>query len=802
MSITAFPRSRALLLVVVVLAPLAALRGVFSTTEIFYLRDLSFYFWPEHLWLRAELLSGRFPLWDPYIGLGQPSAADPIRHQFFLPILLLRLLPETIGFNLAVALPFPVAAGGMAFFLRRHASPAGAALGALVFALSGPVLSTGNFPNLSWSVALLPWLLVVTESLAERPTGSRLASLACVGALMFTAGEAVLLLAGAALATAYAIAREGRGGARAAAVAGGWVAAAGVAGFGLAAPQALASAEAIARSARAGGADPGVTSLWSLHPLALVETVMPFFFGDYVRDGSASPWFVVLNDGLIPFLFSGYIGVAALALAAAGTVAGRWRWSTFWLAVLTAALVLALGRNTPVYPALQSLSPAMSSLRFPAKFLTIAALAISALAAAGWDALATGEGHRSRRLAATLSGALAAVGAAGLLASLGGSGTSAATSLATTLGAPAPAASAAYLAAALPAASVRLLVLAAAVGLLCWFGSADGPRQGLALVGLFAVALLDPLVSNAHLNPVMAASTLQEPSWARIARESGDGRVYVGGRLTTTKHRNDADTPRLERVLDPSVPQAAVTAADAVFLATFPSAWRVRDTVSFDLSSVWAREYTAFLHEMRVRSSGERAVCLRRLGARHMLLSKAPAPGVRAVAEFPGLAGVRLFEDTEALPRALVVQAARIEPDVERQIEALFDSSVDPRHEVVLGEQPDATGRTGDPGPPSAVVVLDAAEQVAIRATAPESGGYLVLADSFDPNWSVVVDGEPARMVRAYGLLRAVRLTPGKHEVLFTYEARALRVGLWIAAGSALLLGAVAFARRMPKAGR
>lgn len=803
MSASAMLRRRPLLLLLVALVPLVAVRGVFSMTEIFYLRDLSFYFWPEHLWLRAELLAGRFPLWDPYVGLGQPSAADPIRQQFFLPTLLLRFLPDTVGFNLSVALPFPVAAAGMMLFLKRHASMAGAALGALVFSLSGPVLSTGNFPNLSWSIALAPWVLGAAAAILERATGGRLATLAVAVALLFTAGEAVVFFATVGVTAAYTLARSAPGGVRATATSSAWVALAGIIGLGLAAPQALATAEAIARSARAGGADPAITSLWSLHPLSLIESVSPFLFGDYVRDGTSSPWFVPLNDGLVPFLFSGYIGPAALALAAAGATAGRRRWAAFWAAVLGVAIVLALGRNTPVYTALQSLSPAVSSLRFPAKFLTIAAFAISALAAAGLDALAADDARRARIATVALSGVLAALGILGLAASLTGLAGLATSALAASLSAPVPTEAGAYLAKALPTASGRLVALAAAVGLLCWVGATDGPRRRLAIAGVFTVALLDPLVNNGHVNPVMDASALSEPSWTRIVRENGDGRVYVGGRLATTKHRNDPDAPKLDRGLDPSIPQAAITASDTVFLATFPSPWRVRDAISFDLSAVWPREYTALLREMRSRSLAERVVCMRRLGVRYMLLPAAPSPEVSLVGDFPGLKGVRLFEDTGALPRAIVADAARIEPDVERQIRSLFDSGLDPRRDAVLAEGSDAFGRMGVPGPVSAVVEVDTAELVTLRTTVSDGGGYLVLADSFDPNWIAEVDGGPARIIRANGLLRAVHLVPGTHEVRFTYVPRALYLGLSIAAGSTLLLlMAVALAGRLSKSGR
>ena len=93
-------------------------RGL-SLTHIFYIRDLTMFFWPRHLWMHRSLLSGSWPLWDPYASAGQPVFPDALNQLFLLPVLILRLIPAVPGFNLIVAAPFPLAALGMWLFLRR-----------------------------------------------------------------------------------------------------------------------------------------------------------------------------------------------------------------------------------------------------------------------------------------------------------------------------------------------------------------------------------------------------------------------------------------------------------------------------------------------------------------------------------------------------------------------------------------------------------------------------------------------------------------------------------------------------------
>src|SRR5262245_11320926 len=133
-------------------------RGVFTLSKVFYFRDLASLHWPHHRWLRNALFSGQFPLWDPYPAGGLSAINDSVLHLAFLPTLILRFLPELVGFNLIVALPIPIAAVGMYLFARRHASAWAASVGAIAFAASGPMLSTVNCTNLSWCAAFLPYI--------------------------------------------------------------------------------------------------------------------------------------------------------------------------------------------------------------------------------------------------------------------------------------------------------------------------------------------------------------------------------------------------------------------------------------------------------------------------------------------------------------------------------------------------------------------------------------------------------------------------------------------------------------------
>jgi uncharacterized membrane protein YfhO len=81
-------------------------------------------------------------------------------------------------------------------------------------------------------------------------------------------------------------------------------------------------------------------------------------------------------------------------------------------------------------------------------------------------------------------------------------------------------------------------------------------------------------------------------------------------------------------------------------------------------------------------------------------------------------------------------------------------------------------------------------EQVALDV-ALDAPGVLVLADTWYPGWQATVDGEPAALLRANYLFRAVLLPAGQHRVLFEYRPATLGRGAGISLAAALVLLAV-----------
>jgi uncharacterized membrane protein YfhO len=70
----------------------------------------------------------------------------------------------------------------------------------------------------------------------------------------------------------------------------------------------------------------------------------------------------------------------------------------------------------------------------------------------------------------------------------------------------------------------------------------------------------------------------------------------------------------------------------------------------------------------------------------------------------------------------------------------------------------------------------DSPNAVTIRAVS-DSGGFLVLADTFYPGWQAALDGKPVEIMRANHAFRAVAFPPGEHTVEFRYAPLSFIVG-------------------------
>jgi hypothetical protein len=784
-----------------VLSACVPFAGGISLTNVFYIRDLTMFFWPRHLWIHRSLMAGAWPLWDPYAAAGQAASSDALNQLFLPPVLLLRVLPPVPGFNLLIAAPFPLAALGMWFFLRRHVSEISAAFGAIVFAASGPVVSTGNFPNLSWSVAWIPWIAWAADRDRATPSGRSFGLLTAMVACQMLSGEPVTMAGTVALLVAYGVVcREQTASVRAqvrvvARVVGAILTAAVISAVQLV-PMALAASASPRGLMR-------TDNFWSIHPLWLVESVLPHVFGDtFLQYDTKLPWIRPLNSGRDPFFYSLFMGLVVLLLSVLGALCGPRRWRLFWLAVVGAGVVLAFGHYTPVYPIVQRMVPPLRSFRFPAKFLVFASFGLAVLAANGADGL---QGRGTSALSPGVVKAVCGVGFAAALAlvtllSLALvapiTGARAFYDLGVSVGVADPVAGAAYLFSAVPAVATRVLILLATSALLVYLGRAGGREGRLAHILLFVLAAGELLAASAGLNPVLSASRLGPPAWAAALAHPAD-RFYFGGKFRGTLWQRDIDLRGVPWREPEGVTVEEGRTLLMANLAMSPAPWGVRELISYDLPQLWPIEQARAVARFERAGREERLRFLARGGVRYCLLSSPPHPGAAPLYEVGEQFGtMAVYECVADARRAYVVAKASVVTDVTTQVERLFEESFDAESTVMLERPPpDAVGSSGASSAASARITTDADQAVSVEAAAGADGGYLVLLDSFDRGWRVTVDGQPAPLLRANGLYRAVHISPGAHSVSFRYRPVVFYVCLMCSLVATLTLAAIAMRR-------
>lgn len=774
--------------------------GVFSVHQIFFVRDLTFFFWSRHLWVRHAVFAGLATWWDPHVASGQSSIADAL-NQLGMPVTLaIQLLPsDVVSFNLWVALPLPVAAIGTFGFLRRRLAAPAAALGAAVFSLGGPTVSMLNAPNLSWSVAMLPWVMWACDAAADTGQVRRARGVALIAvtvALQALSGEPVTLAATAVIALPFVLTAYG---ARAAILT--------VVGF--AAGAGLSAAQLVPMSEAASAAHRGMLQtpdFWSLHPVTLWEGIAPHLFGDYYQAFLPDlPWMRALNFGRDPLLYSIYIGPIALLLAGAA-LAGRPRRTIVWGALTGLFVVAALGGYTPVYPLARHLVPALQYFRFPVKYMVPAAFTVAVLAAEGFDAAwaapVPGGSGRSWAAAKVPAGFLvtaAVIGVAGLAAAaLFVASPSTITRLAYRLAVDThlddPTAGAALLVRVAPALTARAAVLLlAGCGLLSLMVK-GGPRATLGATLLFATVCADLVVTNGSLNPTADASRFAPPAWYTHLAGQSD-RLYVGGRVRGFMNTADPDASPTWRI--PAEGSAVLGRMELnAELPMAPSGWGVREALSYDLPILWPAEYDRTVRRFERASVAERDAFLRRTGVRWCVVPDSQRRPWRAIAEVPDWS-MRVYECHPDATRVFIAGSIQIASDPANEVwqrSGLFDPSL-PDTVARLPRMPAPAGRPGTPLPASVRIVQDDPSTVVVEAAMP-SAGVVVLRDTDTASWHADVDGTPADMVPANLLYRAVALPPGRHTIRFTYRPRAFIDGLMISGLTLVMLIAAGSGRR------
>lgn len=739
---------------------------------------------------RAAMRTGEYPLWNPYLFMGMPSFASLAFAPWVYP------LSEVLGAlgKLPLAPPllwlvfYQVAAGFGVFLVLRDRRTGfwPALLGGTAFMLMPHLVSLAVFGHGSKlaSIAYLPYLAL----LAYKIRGGQRRDL-WIGLFGLTLGlqllrghpqiafYGVVMLAVLAAVEVVSGLRHRVPRAELLRFAGG-LTLGGLLGAGLAAvvilPVHAYAPESIRGAAEGGGAAYQYATNWSFSPSEMATLWLPsaagFGEGTYV--------------GTMPFTnFPNYLGQASLLFGVAALVLLRGRWIAFLVALGLLALVVSFGRNASlVYDFFYHYVPFFNRFRVPVMILVLQQFAAAVLLGLGCAAILG-------RLPATLHWRRAPDGRDAVRALV------AAAAVALFVGILAQPWSSAL--AGRVAQNPRLPQEARAV-----YGEVarkllqgDGLRIGALLLAHAAVLVLVwrrklPLDAAGGLWVVLTAAdfaavdrrmVVPQKTWPGVETRTGPARAA-----------EPQPTPLVRFLM-----QQPRDGAAPLRILPLGSAYSDNQWMAFGISSVGGYHPAKLARFEQIASSAQQSLDPRLLNlfaARYLVVpSRLQQTSLAPVYE--DAAGV-VYENPGALPRAWITgRWERTAPGEACRTRLLADG-FDREHTVLLETDPVPAPDAGTTG--EARVTAFAANRVGVEVTS-SAPGLLVLAEAYHSGWRARVNGQPAPVWPADGILRAVPVPAGASRVELQFTDPALRRGLlvtMVALAAILVLTAAPVVRR------
>jgi hypothetical protein len=153
-----------------------------------------------------------------------------------------------------------------------------------------------------------------------------------------------------------------------------------------------------------------------------------------------------------------------------------------------------------------------------------------------------------------------------------------------------------------------------------------------------------------------------------------------------------------------------------------------------------------------------------------------------------------VHENPDALPRAWFVHHVEVDASQERPLKRLSDSSLDLSKTALVAEF--VEGSVGQGGLKEKVEWVAYQPNTIELRTENESAGLLVLSEVYDRGWVAEVDDRPLKIYQVNGALRGLRLDPGVHRIVMTYQPRSVWWGATLSAATlvaTVLIGAATF---------
>ena len=691
---------------------------------------------------------GRFPLWDPTVFSGKSIVGDSLTALLNPPQWLFWILPSPALFGYLLWFYATLGAWGMFLLAKRKGCDAhGALVAAVIFTLGGKMaahLYAGHVEVLG-AMLCLPWIMLATEGVLDKPSFSRAALLGATFALVCSCGSVQIMYWHFLFAGAYALLwlldRAFRNGWRAV-VRPALVLAAGTLSFLVfAAPWWFPIVrQTLLLAARARGTDYAFASSNSPDYADLLHLVWPFH--GIIPPAALEPG---TKQDILFWEKTIYLGLVPLALLGPACLwPQKNRSATFILVILLlVSFALGLGDHGPIYWLATKVVPGFGMFRCPGRFFFYTSFAAALLV--GLFLSDGGAAARKWNVLAFSGGLLAVVTAGALWLSWTGS----------------PPTAHAWL----PVIVLTLFVLATVLWL-----------RGVLPEHLWKTVLL--LLVCCDLFVVWQEHFLVAPTENFVPK----GRVV--------EYFQEAQKREEFRILAPEIidqTRAARYGLEIVngyhpgvsgrFLDLYKAIWKLDD---FDSTTLMNHPPTDIVHP----------VILDLLNVNYLAVavSKPLLPGEQGV-QLPDCSGpeIRIFRRPTALPRVYLVPGANVPPAGVSLLDALC--AMNPTAGCLVEDHPFQGGDAFKFLPYD----RSSASDLTLNFTS-EKGGVAVISQAWHPDWRATDHGLPVEVRRVNYDFVGVCVGPGEHEIRVWYRPWDFYLGCAIAAAAwSILAGAGAW---------
>ncbi len=367
--------------------------------------------WWEFAW--NTILEGSFPLWNPWVGMGSPLIANYQSALFYPPYwaylvfyVIGGIKLMTWGMTVIVTLHLIWAGLGTVKLLDDLGiGKLGQTIGGLAFALSGYLVSRAGFLSINATTAWIPWILYFSKGLSTKNKKYIWMTGLALG-LQFLAGHAQIawytVLLGGFWVSFWSFVQADSG-KRIQGTLRGWTKyiGAGLLGLTISAIQIIPTLEYMLQSQRVGEYGYEQAMTYSFWPWRFLTFIAPGIFGSPASGdywGYGNYWEDAVYLGLIPIILA--IGLLFKSIINKESKSppevknkNKRQLVLFLGLVIFISIILALGKNTVIFPYLYRNIPTFDLFQAPSRFLIWAEISLAILAGIAIDKLKRPQGR-------------------------------------------------------------------------------------------------------------------------------------------------------------------------------------------------------------------------------------------------------------------------------------------------------------------------------------------------------------------------------------------------------------------------